>query len=186
MKTQFDIKQILAKGKIESELELERALIADRKLRLLAKESPRYKELRSQVRDIIAAYENSHWSEKTAIDAIQIRESDLAEKLADQERQFITHRKELIRAKLKSAGLNQQQFGLLLGHKNKSYISELMNGISPFSLRDIIVIHRLLKLELSDLVPTMLPEIERAKIQASITSLNIKKLKLSQGDLELV
>ncbi|AFD06312.1 hypothetical protein [Solitalea canadensis] len=39
MKTHFDIEEFVKRGKIENELDLERALIADRKLRNLAKEN---------------------------------------------------------------------------------------------------------------------------------------------------
>ncbi len=39
MKTQFDISQLIKTGKILNELNFERALIADRKLRILSKEN---------------------------------------------------------------------------------------------------------------------------------------------------
>jgi hypothetical protein len=42
MNTQFDISEILQSGKIENELGFERALIADRKLRMLTKEDVKY------------------------------------------------------------------------------------------------------------------------------------------------
>ena len=40
MKTHFDIESIIKKGRITNELDYDRALITDRKLRLLAKDSP--------------------------------------------------------------------------------------------------------------------------------------------------
>ena len=43
MKTHFDIKEIVESGSISNELDYERALIADRKLRLLAKENLHFK-----------------------------------------------------------------------------------------------------------------------------------------------
>ena len=42
MKTHFDIEKIVEKGIITNELDYDRALIADRKLRLLAKENPHF------------------------------------------------------------------------------------------------------------------------------------------------
>ena len=45
MKTHFDIEKIEEKGVISNELDYDRALIADRKLRLLAKENVYFKNL---------------------------------------------------------------------------------------------------------------------------------------------
>jgi transcriptional regulator with XRE-family HTH domain len=110
----------------------------------------------------------------------------LAELLAEKERQFIQKRKELIRKKLKSLNLSQQDLGGVLGHRSKSYMSELVNGVSPFSLKDLIVLNRLLKIDLTDLVPTFLPQSDRAKIRTSIQKLDNPKLKLSKDDFALV
>ena len=56
-------------------------------------------------------------------------------------------KKELIKEKLKSVGLNQNDLAKILGHK-KGYMSELINGLRPFSKEDIIVINRLFKIKL--------------------------------------
>ena len=48
MKTQFNLNDFLDFTEIRNELQLERALIADRKLRVLAKENPKYKKIRKQ------------------------------------------------------------------------------------------------------------------------------------------
>lgn len=185
MNMPIEISQLIKTGRIENELDFERALIADRKLRVLARENPKFKEIRKKLRDLIAQYETKNWSSDVEISAEKLRESDVAELIAEKERQFIQHRKELIRKKLKSLNLTQQDFGRLLGHSSKSYISELMNGISPFSLKDLIVIKRLLKIDLADLVPTFLPQSERVKIRTTIKALNNPKLKLSQDDLAI-
>jgi hypothetical protein len=51
MNTQFDISEVLQSGKIENELDFERVLITDRKLRMLTKEDVKYKAVaRSKVR----------------------------------------------------------------------------------------------------------------------------------------
>ena len=185
MKTQFDILELIKLGEIKNELDLERALIADRKLRVLSKENPKFKTLRKKLRDLIEVYENKNWSPDSRISDKKLRESDIAELIAEKERQFIERRKELIKSKLKKVNLNQQDFGAILGHKSKSYISELMNGINPFSLRDLIIINRLLKIDLTDLVPTFLPQNERVKIRTSIEKLENPKLKLSKEDFAL-
>lgn len=186
METQFDIKELLKKGEIKNELEFERALIADRKLRILAKKDSSLKKLRLQLRNLIENYESRNWSEDSKISNKKILESDVAELIAENERLFIQRRKDIIREKLKNLGITQQDFGVLLGHRSKSYISELMNGISPFSLRDLIVINRLLKIDLTDLVPTFLPQDERIKIKSSIEEIDNPNLKLSKEDFELV
>lgn len=182
MKTQFDIVKLIELGEIQNELDFERALIADRKLRVLSEENPKYKTLRKKLRDLIEVYENKNWSSNSRINDKKLRESDIAELIAEKERQFIEKRKELIKAKLKIFNLNQQDFGAILGHRSKSYISELMNGIIPFSLKDLIIINRLLKIDLTDLVPTFLPQTERIKIRTSIQKLENPKLKLSKDD----
>lgn len=182
MKTQFDIKNILQEGKIRNELDYERALIADRKLRLLIKEDPKLKAERNKLRDLIHDYEKKNWSGKSKIDESFLRESDIAEAIAEKERQFVERRKRIIKTKLKNMGLNQQELGVILGHESKSYMSELMNGVRPFSLRDLVVINRLLKISLTDLIPTFLPHAERVKIKSSIEKLDNPKLKLSKRD----
>lgn len=186
MKTQLDISKLLESGKIQNELDLERALIADRKLRLLSKEDSKYKGLRKQLRNLIEDYEKAKWSSCATISDEKIQESDLAESIAEEERQFIHVRKELIRKKLKELDLSQQDLGIILGHSSKSYMSELMNGVSPFSLKDLIVINRLLKIDLADLVPVFLSHEERLKIRASIQKLDNPRIKLSKDDFAVV
>ena len=185
MNTQFDISEILEAGKIENELDFERALIADRKLRILSKENPQFKTIRNKLRDLIEQYEDQHWSAESKISDKKLRESDVAELIAEKERLFLQRRRDLIRSKLKRLNLTQQDFGKILGHKNKSYISELMNGVSPFSLKDLIVINRLLKVDLADLVPTFLPHSDRMKIRSTIEKLDNPNLKLSKNDLAI-
>jgi transcriptional regulator with XRE-family HTH domain len=182
MKTQFDISQLLEAGKIQNELDFERAMIVDRKLRVLSKENPEFKSVRKKLRDLIEQYENQNWSADSKISDKKLHESDIAELIAENERLFIQRRKALIRKELKSLNLTQQEFGEILGHRSKSYISELMNGVSPFSIKDLIVINRLLKINFTDLVPTFLPQSESEKIRAAIEKLDNPKLKLSKDD----
>jgi DNA gyrase/topoisomerase IV subunit A len=186
MKTQFDIEKVLEEGKLDNELEYERALIADRKLRVLAKENSRLKPIRNKLRDIIEQYEDRRWSKESKIDKKRLEESELAELIAEKERQFFKRRKDLIRERLKKLGLNQQHLMMLLGHKSKTYMSELINGISPFTLHDLIVINRLLKIDLADLVPTTFSQAQRTRIKKSIEAIGTNKIKLSAEDFDLV
>ncbi|MDO9612951.1 MAG: helix-turn-helix transcriptional regulator [Bacteroidota bacterium] len=186
MQTDFDINKVIKQGKIQNELDFERALIADRKLRILSKENPDYVPVRKKLRDLIEDWEIKHWSADLEIADEKISESDLVGSIAEIERQFIEKRKNLIRARLKSLDLSQQALGILLGHNSKSYISELLNGITPFSLRDLIVINRLLKIDLTDLIPAFLSHNERIRIKASLEKLENTKLKLSKADFTMV
>jgi len=185
MKTTDSIEQIIHKGKIDNELDLERALIADKKMRLLSKENSHFKTLRKKLRDIIEDYENNHWSDIQKIDENQIKESEFATFIAEQESAFIEKRKALIKTKLQEIQLNQQELGLLLGHKSKTHMSELMNGMSPFSLKDLILINRLLKIEITDLVPIFLSIDDQKRVKTVLTTLNKPQIKLSKGDLVL-
>ena len=185
MKTQFDIYQLIEIGKIHNELDFERALIADRKLRVLSKENPKLKSVRKKLRDLIEQYESHNWSVESKISEKKLRESDVAELTAEEERLFIHRRKELIREKLKKLNLTQQDFGKILGHQSKSYISELINGVSPFSLKDLIVTHQLLKIDFTDLIPIFLSESDKVKIRMAIKKLNNPKLKLSKEKLTI-
>jgi transcriptional regulator with XRE-family HTH domain len=176
--TPFDIDDLLKRGRIESELELEKSLQADRQLRLLVKENPSLKKKRLNLRELISSYEAENWSLSSKISKSQIEESDEAELLAEAERSFNQKRKQLIKSKLKKLNLTQQEFGQILGHSSKSYISELMNGVSPFSLKDLIVISKLLKIDLNELVFTEISFVERRKIERIIKKLDNSKLKL--------
>lgn len=184
MKTQSYLK-ILQKGSISNELELDKALIIERKLRLLAKENPELNESRTQLRAIIKDYEKLNWNLDSNISDKKIQESDVAEIIAEKERKFIAERKKILKAKLTELGINQQDLGLILGH-NKSYTSELINGINPFNLKDLIVIHKLFGIKLEDLIPTNIPQKDSGRIKSSILKINKPKLKLAKEDLVLV
>ena len=62
----------------------------------------------------------------------------------------------------------------------------ILSFYNDFSLKDLIVINRLLKIELSDLIPTFLAQSDQARIRTSIDKLDNPKLKLSQDDFALV
>lgn len=182
MKAEIDLRDILKKGQLADELDLERAMILDRKLRLLVKEHPVLAEDRKKLRMIIKLYEKTHWGASSKITDLQIKESDDAEYIAEQERKFLETRKEEIKKSLSKYNLTQQDLGTVLGH-GKSYMSELMNGISPFSSRNLIILHRLFHIELKYLIPTIISQKDKGKLRASLISLNNPKLKLDKRDL---
>jgi antitoxin component HigA of HigAB toxin-antitoxin module len=168
MKTHFDIETIVEKGIITNELDYDRALIADRKLRLLAKESLHFKNLRAKLRDIIEKYEDSEWNDVGKIDDNKILESEKSEHIAELERLFLENRKQAIRKKLKEFDLTQENLASILGHKSKTHMSELMNGIKPFTLKDLIIINRLLKIEITILIPVFLSKEDQTKVKEAV------------------
>lgn len=184
MKDLVNIKEVANIQKLENEYDLQKALLLDRKLRLMVKEDESLKPIQDKLFALIEEYENENWSDSDLITDKQVRDSEIAEKLIEQERKFVASRKEKIRKKLKSFDMNQQDLGVLLGHK-KSYMSELINGVSQFSLKDLVIIHRVLRIELTDLIPTYLQAETREKVRHSILQLNKPKLKLRKSDLIL-
>lgn len=174
--------KLIQKGSISTELELEQALVMERKLRLMSKKNPDLIESRTQLRTLIKAYENLVWNKNANITEEKIEESDLAEDNAEKERLFLLKRKKAIKSKLKEHGLNQQELGIILGH-SKSYISELINGINPFTLKDLIIIHNLFHIKLENLIPTTIPEKESKRIKLSISKMNKPNLKMRKDEL---
>ncbi len=81
----MDIKKLIQEGAINNELDYERTLISERKLRLLAGKNPQFIMERKKLRDIIEAWEKRNWSSESEISDERIRESDLAEKIALEE-----------------------------------------------------------------------------------------------------
>lgn len=182
---ELDIKKLVKQGLLNNELDYERALSADRHLRLLVKEDSAFAKLRKALRGMIARYENIHWSDEEKVTDEQIRESDLAEKIVEQEQKFIQHRREVILARLRKLGLKQQDLTALLDH-NKSYVSELLNGIRAFSSSDLILLHKLLGIDLKDLFLTTVPLETRKRVKESLARISSKKVRLKEKDLQLV
>jgi transcriptional regulator with XRE-family HTH domain len=131
---------------------------------------------------LIQDYEQKNWSDSENITEDQLKEAETAEQLVEIERKFVAQRKETIRKKLKNYDMTQTDLGVLLGHK-KSYMSELVNGVSQFSMKDLVIIHRVLHIELSKLIPTYLQNETREQIKKTIDQLNKPKLKLRKKDL---
>lgn len=113
-------------------MDFERALIADRKLRVLSKENPDYKPVRKKIRELIEAWEIKHWSADLEITDVRINESDLSSFIAENERRFVEKRKNLIKAKLKSLNLSQQGLGILSGHNIELFSNGMAMQMNDF------------------------------------------------------
>jgi len=179
----MDIEKLIESGSIMNELDYERAMIIDRKLRLLAKTSVHFKNLRTKLRDLIKAYENQVWSDENAVGNELVYQSGQAELIAEKERVFLKKRKEAIQSKLKDFNLTQEELGLLLGHKSKTHMSELINGIKPFTLQDLVIISKIFKIDIETLIPKYLPIEKIDRINATIEEINKPKLNEVKANL---
>ncbi|MDC1324645.1 helix-turn-helix domain-containing protein [Flavobacteriaceae bacterium] len=180
----FSIQNIEKISALNSELEVEKATNLYLKLRVLAKENKSYKILRKHLSKLIKDYEDKNWSISENITNKQVKESDLAEQIVQEENDFYSKRKEIIRERLKESGLNQTDLAKILGHR-KSYISELINGVRPFSKEDLIIINRLFKIELENLIPTFIKEDKVLHIRKTLKSILKSRIRLTKKDLNL-
>jgi transcriptional regulator with XRE-family HTH domain len=181
MKDIIDIKDIEKIERIENEYDLQKASLLERKLRLMIKENPDLKPIREKLRDLIKNYEDKVWSDFENIPDSKFQESDKAEVIINAEQKFIKKRKDAIRKRLKQFDMTQQDLGIILEHP-KSYMSELMNGVSQFTLKDLVIIHRILGINLNTLIPTYLQTETRDKVKESINKLNKPKLRLRKKE----
>ncbi len=182
MKDILDIKEVTNIKRLENEYDLQKASLLERKLRLMIKENPELKPIREKLRNLIKCYEDKEWSEFERISDSKMEELNKAEEIVKSEQKFIERRKEVIRKKLKEFDMNQQDLGVILEHP-KSYMSELINGVSQFTLKDLVIIHRVLGIKLNILIPTYLQSATLEKVSESITKLNKPKLGLRKNEL---
>ncbi|ACT95955.1 helix-turn-helix domain-containing protein [Dyadobacter fermentans] len=149
-----DIRRILEAGRIKTELDLERISLADRELMHQEKTQPDLRATRKAISDMIVEYESRCWSDENLVTDAKMEESEAAEIQAEREYAFLWKRNMLIIAKLQALSLKQKDLALLLNH-SKSYTSELLNGIRPFSTNDLKMIHLLFEIPLTDLIITI-------------------------------
>ena len=180
----FSIQNIQKLASLTSELDYEQASSLFLKLRVLEKQDESYKPIRNHLRSLIKDYEQNNWADENSISDNQIKESDLAEALVQAENDFYQKRKELIKSKLKVAGLTQNDLAKILGHR-KGYMSELINGLRPFSKEDLIIINRLFKIKLEDLIPTFIKQDRAFHIKKTLESLSHNRIKLTKKDFDL-
>ncbi len=177
----LDINNILKIEKLEDELEFEKASSLYLKLRKPAQEDKFYSDIRMHLKVLINKYEQENWSDESSITEEQVRESDKAEALVRAENQFNQKRKEQIRMRLTVIGLNQTDLAKILGHR-KGYMSELINGLRPFSKEDIVIINRLLKIRFEDLIPPFIKKDKADHINRTLESIPKSNLKLTMRD----
>ncbi|NOQ28260.1 MAG: helix-turn-helix domain-containing protein [Bacteroidales bacterium] len=181
----LEIDNILKIDELENELEFERATSIQGKLRWMAKEDSSLEPIRQHLLVLIEKYETTHWNNEDKITEEQIKESDIAEKLISAESIFIQKRKELIKSKLKENEISQKDLAKLLGHR-PNYMSELMNGVRPFSRDDIVVIYRLFEIEFEDLIPPFLKKEVTNHIKTTLGELKNTRVRLKINGLEAV
>ncbi len=171
-----NIRKILDAGRIETELDHERVLLADRHLMLEQETQPYLRPTRKAISDLIVEFEARCWSDENLVTDAQMEERDAAEIQAEREYVFLWKRNKLIIAKLQELSLKQKDFALLLNH-SKSYTSELLNGIRPFSTNDLKLIHLLFGIPLQDLIITIPSQETLSRLETAIdkiSSLNPK------------
>jgi transcriptional regulator with XRE-family HTH domain len=181
----LDIDDVLQIIELSNELEFEKANALQLKLRWMVKEDDSLSPIREHLRVLIRNYENKNWSNIDSITEEQINNNSKAELIISAENKFIYERKELIKSKLKAYGLSQTDLAKILGHRD-NYMSELINGVRPFSKDDIIIIHRLLKIKLDSLIPPFVKEDVARHVRATLQTLNKTKVKLSKTDFDFV
>jgi len=180
----FSIQNIQKITSLTSELEYEKASSLFLQLRVLIKNDKSYEPIRNHLRDLIKNYEKNNWSNENAVTNNQIKDSDLAEALVEAENEFYQKRKKLIKTKIKEAGLNQNDLAKILGHR-KGYMSELINGLRPFSKEDLVVINRLFKIKFDNLIPAFINQERAAHIKKTLESLSNNKIRLTKKDFDL-
>lgn len=175
MKEKSFLQHILIAGLIESEIELERALVLYNKLRLLSKDDKSLVSTKNELRKLILQYEKLNWNKGVKISTKKVQENNNAVKIAEQERVFLEKRKEILKSILNKYKLSQQDFGVLLGH-SKTYISELVNGLTPFSNKDIVLIHNLFGIKLELLISTNINLSDKIRLKEKISLINNPRL----------
>ncbi len=181
----LEIDNILKIDELNNELEFEQATSIQGKLRWMVKEDRSLEPIRQHLLTLIEKYESKHWENESEITEKQIKESDDAERIINAENVFIQKRKELIKSKLKENEMSQKDLAKLLGHR-PNYMSELINGVRPFSRDDIVVIHRLFGIDFNDLIPPFLKKEVTNHIKMTLKEMKNKRIRLKMNDLEAV
>lgn len=181
----LEIDNILEVDELNNELEFEKATSIFGKLRWMVEDDSSLIPIRQHLMSLIEKYENTQWNNESVITDEQIKESDIAEIIVSAENLFVQRRKELIKKKLKENIISQKDLGELLGHR-PNYMSELINGVRPFSRDDIVVIHRLFEIEFKDLIPPFLKTEIANHIKITLGKLKGKKGRLKIQDLEVL
>ncbi len=181
--SRLNINNILSIKELKAELEFEEASSLQGRLRWMSKENHSLKIIHQHLISLIEDYENKYWSKEDEINDEQIKESENAVAIVNAESFFIQKRKNLIKNKLKENKLSQKDLAKILRHR-PNYMSELINGVRPFSRDDIIIIHRLFELDLKDLIPPFLKNEVAKHINATLKTIKGNKARLKRSDFE--
>ena len=177
------INNILKVNELASELEYERATSLFLKLRKHEQKNSAYTPIRGYLKTLILEYEKAHWTDAGKITFEQVKASDLAERLVSAENEFNFKRRELIIGRLKQTGINENDLAKILGHQ-KAFTTELINGFKSFSREDILIINRLLKIKLEDLIAPFIKQEKVAHIKKTLKTMNNSKIKLTKKDFD--
>lgn len=170
----FNVDNILNVSILKSELEYEEASLLHGILRWLTEEIPHLKKQEEHLEALIIQYAEKNWSDSEKITDEQVRMSDMAEVIVENESLFLYERKEAIRESLIKNGLTQKELGMILGHR-PNYTSELINGVRPFSKEDIVVLHRLFQIPYNILIPPFLKNDNEMRIRKVLYKLHENK-----------
>ncbi|MBO9614077.1 MAG: helix-turn-helix transcriptional regulator [Dyadobacter sp.] len=177
-----NIKKILDAGRIETELECEQVTLAKRYLTLQEEDQPDLGVTIEALSNMIIEFEARCWSDENLVSDAQMEESEAAEIQAEKEYAFLWKRNKLILDRLQALSLRQKDLALLLNH-SKSYTSELLNGIRPFSTNDLKLIHLLFEIPLKDLIINIPSQETLSRLEtaiAKISSVNPKARLLQE------
>ncbi|OJV16824.1 MAG: hypothetical protein BGO21_28615 [Dyadobacter sp. 50-39] len=166
-----NIRKILDAGRIETELDHERVLLADRHLMLQEEVQANLRPTRKAIGDLIVEFEARCWAHESLVTDAQMEEHEAAEIHAEREYVFIWNRRKLILEKLQALSLKQKDLAILLNH-SKSYTSELLNGIRPFSTNDLKLIHLLFEIPLADLIITIPSQDTLSRLETAIAKIS--------------
>ena len=166
----ISLKTYLPSGGINNELE--RAIVAHGKLLEPSNSDPQIDAVRREILALIVAYEKKHSDINLDVSVERILESDLAEVIVKKEEEFIKNRREVIKAGLKMFGLKQKDLSVLLDHKSVTYVSDLIRGRHPMSITDMLIISKVLKISMNELVPKTISHDVLKRLSASIKKLN--------------
>jgi antitoxin component HigA of HigAB toxin-antitoxin module len=172
----LDLNTALKVTELSSELELVQATALQNKLRWMIKDNPALLPVRKHLRSLILKYETAHWQNDNLVSEKQIVEHNKAEEVSSFETKFIRKRSELIKRTLKKYDLNQQNLADMLGH-SKTYMSELINGVRPFAMNDLLILHKYFKIKLELLIPPFIKKEKIAHANEVVKELHKPKLR---------
>lgn len=161
----ININDIINRGTISDELEYQRALIISNKLGLMKDKNPeKFSHKFNLISGILEKYEDYIVSNELDTDDF-VMLSKHYEAIALAESSFKNERKILIKSKLKEAHINQSILAEIIGI-SPTHLSELINGVYPYTKDFCTILSRTLKIDRDKLVFPYIKKdiVERAKL----------------------